>query len=90
MSDELIGCGDNSCIFKQLRPGGMGTNGGCRCFKDLEAWVDCGFGHSESNHVVVRKVMQDTERLSGELRRARQQVADLEAQVADLTGAVNR
>ena len=25
-----VGCGDNSCIFGS--PGGMATNGGCRCF----------------------------------------------------------
>lgn len=25
-----IGCGDNSCWFG--RPGGMATNGGCRCW----------------------------------------------------------
>ncbi len=25
-------CGDNSCIFG--RPGGMATNGGCRCIKN--------------------------------------------------------
>ncbi len=24
-----VGCGDNSCIWGS--PGGMGTNGGCRC-----------------------------------------------------------
>lgn len=27
-----IGCGDNSCRWGA--PGGMGTNGGCRCDKD--------------------------------------------------------
>lgn len=26
-----IGCGDNSCRFGS--PGGMATNGGCRCFE---------------------------------------------------------
>ncbi len=25
-----VGCGDNSCIWGS--PGGMGTNGGCRCY----------------------------------------------------------
>ena len=31
------GCGDNSCVFSCIRPsGGMRTNGGCRCFKNLE------------------------------------------------------
>lgn len=29
-----IGCGDNSCTFGS--PGGMATNGGCRCFKDVD------------------------------------------------------
>lgn len=31
--DKLEDCGDNSCIFGA--PGGMGTNGGCRCFSDM-------------------------------------------------------
>lgn len=26
-----IGCGDNSCVWGP--PGGMGTNGGCRCYE---------------------------------------------------------
>lgn len=31
------GCGDSSCIFACIRKrGGMRTNGGCRCFKNLE------------------------------------------------------
>lgn len=30
----VIGCGDNSCMFGS--PGGMGTNGGCRCYPDLD------------------------------------------------------
>lgn len=28
------GCGDNSCMFGS--PGGMATNGGCRCLNDTE------------------------------------------------------
>ena len=28
-------CGDNSCVFGGRGKGGMRTNGGCRCFKDL-------------------------------------------------------
>jgi len=27
------GCGDNSCVFGS--PGGMATNGGCRCFEEM-------------------------------------------------------
>jgi len=31
-----IDCGDNSCLFKDTsKPGGMRTNGGCRCFSML-------------------------------------------------------
>ena len=29
---EAIGCGDSSCVFRVLTPGGMKTNGGCRCY----------------------------------------------------------
>ena len=28
-------CGDNSCLFGGRGKGGMRTNGGCRCFKEL-------------------------------------------------------
>lgn len=31
MTVEDLDCGDNSCYFKKT-PGGMRTNGGCRCF----------------------------------------------------------
>lgn len=31
--NEHAGCGDYSCVV--VRPTGMVTNGGCRCFKDL-------------------------------------------------------
>lgn len=72
MSDKCIGCGDNSCIFSCIRPkGGVGTNGGCRCFKNLEAWVDDGDSGQRRNHDEVRKVRQDTQRLAGELLRTR-------------------
>jgi len=41
MSDREPGCGDNSCLFSSIRPnGGMRTNGGCRCFKNLEVDLD--------------------------------------------------
>lgn len=30
-------CGDNSCIFGS--PGGMATNGGCRCIKNLDGRI---------------------------------------------------
>ncbi len=68
MSDH-IGCLDNSCLFKQLRPGGVGTNGGCRCFKNLISWLPA---ENRWNREEVRKVQQDTQRLAGELRKARE------------------
>jgi hypothetical protein len=38
---EPLWCGDNSCLFKSLAPSrGMATNGGCRCFDDVVAWVE--------------------------------------------------
>lgn len=33
MNRRDYGCGDNSCVFGS--PGGMATNGGCRCFKEM-------------------------------------------------------
>jgi hypothetical protein len=30
-------CGDNSCLFGGRGKGGMRTNGGCRCYRDLPA-----------------------------------------------------
>jgi hypothetical protein len=39
--EQRIGCGDNSCIFSDaISDKGMGTNGGCRCFQDLEFWIE--------------------------------------------------
>ena len=67
MSD--IGCGDNSCIFSCIRPkGSVGTNGECRCFKNLESWLASETGNRDE----VRKVQQDTQRLAAELRRTRE------------------
>lgn len=32
-----LDCGDNSCMFRDPnKPSGMRTNGGCRCFRDLD------------------------------------------------------
>lgn len=44
----------------------MGTNGGCRCFENLVAWLP---EENRWNRDEVRKVEQDTQRLRGELRR---------------------
>jgi len=74
---DMVGCGDNSCVFRVLRKsGGMGTNGGCRCFKNLEMrGRDNGIDYS--NHDSVRRVEQDTQRLAGELRRTKEQRDEL-------------
>lgn len=35
MSDDVaLDCGDNSCVFA-VRKGGMRTNGGCRCLRNM-------------------------------------------------------
>jgi len=87
MSYDVIGCGDNSCVFRVLRTThGMATNGGCRCFKHLEMrGRDNGVDYS--NHDAVRRVAQDTQRLSGELRRVKAQRDEL---LAALEGLVHR
>jgi hypothetical protein len=58
--EEQIGCADNSCIFRVLRGPGVGTNGGCRCFKNLVCFVE---NEARSNRDEVRKVERDTMRL---------------------------
>ena len=51
MSDDVIGCGDNSCVFRVLRTThGVATNGGCRCFKNLEMTAEGVNGEPYSNH----------------------------------------
>lgn len=52
------GCGDNSCMFGS--PGGMGTNGGCRCLKDLK------YGPNSAHSKVmggIRALLKEIERL---------------------------
>lgn len=51
MSDTIaktyrIGCGDSSCVWG--RRGGMATNGGCRCYKDLP------YEERHTRHAAVR------------------------------------
>lgn len=41
-----VGCGDNSCIWGS--PGGMATNGGCRCLDHRER------GHDEVRREALR------------------------------------
>lgn len=35
LRDNAPDCGDNSCLFGGRGKGGMRTNGGCRCYKDV-------------------------------------------------------
>lgn len=63
-----IGCTDNGCIFAALRaPGGMGTNGGCKCFSDLESWNEAA---GRWNREEVRQVRRWTQALVKRLRDA--------------------
>jgi hypothetical protein len=64
--DEPVGCGDNSCIFGLLRTkGGMGTNGGCRCFENLINWNE---KTRSWNREEVRKVRRATMMLVAKAR----------------------
>lgn len=56
MGDENLTCGDNSCIFGILREKrGMGTNGGCRCFDPLDAWIESEKRWNRHEVAVVRR-----------------------------------
>lgn len=67
-----IGCGDNSCIFSGIRKkGGQHTNGGCRCFKELERWLP---DENRWNREEVNKIRQDVQRLANELYKTSTQV----------------
>jgi hypothetical protein len=50
---DLEGCGDHSCII--AKPRGMGTNGGCRCLKEM----------SFETRVRVGKAIQTLKALAG-------------------------
>ena len=71
---ESIGCGDSGCVFKVLAPGGMKTNGGCRCFKRLLVWNAI---EDRWNRDEVRAVERDTQRLAQALRGAQAEVESL-------------
>ena len=72
---EDIGCGDNSCVFSVIKQrGGMGTNGGCRCFKHLESWIE---SEQRWNRPEVRKVQRDVLRLAQAYRGLRREIGEL-------------
>ena len=64
------GCGDNSCMFGS--PGGMATNGGCRCLKNIVM-------HDEECREQARKIQRGVIALGKEIAR-------LEAEIAVLNG----
>jgi hypothetical protein len=83
--EEVIGCGDNSCIFGIIKQrGGMGTNGGCRCFKNLELNTDI---VTYDKHIVPYSNRDDIARLLRakmllvkELREAKEQLKQLKGE----------
>ena len=63
---DPIGCTDSGCIFAVLRAhGGMGTNGGCKCFSELESWNEA---EGRWNRDEVRQVRRWTQALVMQLR----------------------
>ncbi len=66
LEPDRIGCYDNSCVFRILRPGGgVGTNGGCLCFDDLVSWNEKA---QRWNREEVRLVRRNTMMLVKRLR----------------------
>ena len=74
-SDFQPGCGDNSCVFSVIKTrGGVGTNGGCRCFKNLEHYIE---SEQRWNRDEVRHVAHSTSMLA-------QRVYELEKKLAQM------
>jgi len=63
------GCGDHSCVFGP--PKGMGTNGGCRCLKDIRP--------TEKRIRVER----DIRSLRAALTRAEEDIGNAKAEIAN-------
>jgi len=77
--ETRIGCGDNSCIFSDAKPsGGMGTNGGCRCFENLESWIE---SEKRWNREEVRHVRQS---VMIQQRMYRDKIKELEKKIEEL------
>ena len=55
-------CGDNSCLFGGRGKGGMRTNGGCRCYKDVRP---------DMRRVYVERLLSATDALPELLKAAR-------------------
>jgi len=79
--ERRIGCYDNSCMFSILRPkGGVGTNGGCRCFENLVTWNET---NKRWNRDEVREVRQLTMMLVQRLRQAEKERDELKEQLRE-------
>ena len=78
--DFQPGCGDNSCIFGIIRvKGGMGTNGGCRCFKNLEVNTEIvgTYGNVRyDNREELRHLQRSVQKLVTELRLTQKELDD--------------
>lgn len=81
MSDFRPGCGDNSCIFSIIRAsGGMGTNGGCRCFKNLELHTEIVGTDGNvmyDNREQLQHLRQSVQKLVSELRLTQKELDDV-------------
>jgi len=56
---ERLSCSDGNCVFAWDRePGGMHTNGGCNCVRNLKEWggKELGWAYSERS---MRRVIQE-------------------------------
>lgn len=58
MSDQAPDCGDNSCLFGGAGKGGMRTNGGCRCLRDLPPSARRYFARMHSENAELRKQLE--------------------------------
>lgn len=66
-------CGDNSCLFGGRGKGGMRTNGGCRCFKDLPTAKRV---YVERLYAVLSETEPNPEQRGSELEKANVGLAD--------------
>ena len=79
MSD-LLGCSDHNCIYGH--PGGMGTNGGCGCEKELQRFGPQGIKAARA----LRRLRAENEAL----RNAVQNIGDVALYAVDHVGSGNQ
>lgn len=72
----IEGCTDHGCIFGH--PGGMGTNGGCACEKEVRSVT------------VRRRLRKNIQAYQQGIEVLQQQVAALQAQVLELQNELRR